>query len=171
MSIFNFQPRDTWIIHACRAWKLSCSLDYNNFSTISYIHLMHCSQRPEAAISSHKLCWRICRRLRPWSNVDCASSTAPLSTGELPKKQVVMRYVQGLDIRLHENLRNYLWYCNQIGKHVLQELWLRVNDRSYHITAKKKGCFESIWLPQFHTSSASLSAGETHCLLYIPNSD
>jgi len=40
-----------------------------------------------------------------------------------------------------------------------------------YIIAKKKGCFDSIWLPQFHTSSASLSTVETHCLLYIPNSD
>jgi len=36
---------------------------------------------------------------------------------------------------------------------------------------KKKGCLDSIWLPQFHTSSASLSTVETHCLIYIPNSD
>jgi len=35
-------------------------------------------------------------------------------------------------------------------------------------TANKKGC---IWLPQFDTSSASLNTVETHCLLYIPNSD
>jgi len=39
------------------------------------------------------------------------------------------------------------------------------------IYQKKKGCFDSIWLPQFHTSSASLNTSEIHCLLYIPNSD
>jgi len=31
--------------------------------------------------------------------------------------------------------------------------------------------FDSIWLPQFLTSSVSLNTVETHCLLYIPNSD
>jgi len=30
------------------------------------------------------------------------------------------------------------------------------------------GCFDSIWLPQFPTSSASLNTVESHCLLYIP---
>jgi len=35
----------------------------------------------------------------------------------------------------------------------------------------KKGCFDSIWLPQFHTSSASLNTVESQCLLYIPNTD
>ena len=40
-----------------------------------------------------------------------------------------------------------------------------------HWKKKKKGCFDLIWLPQFHTSSASLNTVETHCLLYIPNSD
>ena len=38
-------------------------------------------------------------------------------------------------------------------------------------TAKKKGCFDSIWLPRLHTSSATLNTVETHCLLYISNSD
>ena len=32
----------------------------------------------------------------------------------------------------------------------------------------KKGCFDSVWLPQFPTSSASLNTVETHHLLYIP---
>ena len=40
-----------------------------------------------------------------------------------------------------------------------------------HITAKKEVFFDSIWLPQFHTSSASLSTVETHCQLDIPKSD
>ena len=34
---------------------------------------------------------------------------------------------------------------------------------------KVKGCFDSIWLPQFPTSSTSLYTVESHCLLYIPN--
>jgi len=29
-------------------------------------------------------------------------------------------------------------------------------------------CFDSIWLPQFPTSCASLNTVESHCLLYIP---
>jgi len=40
-----------------------------------------------------------------------------------------------------------------------------------HLVQEKKGCFDSIWLPQFHTYSASLNTVETHCLLYISNSD
>ena len=33
---------------------------------------------------------------------------------------------------------------------------------------KEKGCFDSIWLPQFPVSSASLNTVVSHCLLYIP---
>jgi len=40
-----------------------------------------------------------------------------------------------------------------------------------HLVQEKKGCFDSICLPQFHTYSASLNTVETHCLLYISNSD
>ena len=35
-------------------------------------------------------------------------------------------------------------------------------------TVKRNGCFDSIWLPQFPTSSASLNTVESHCLLCIP---
>jgi len=42
--------------------------------------------------------------------------------------------------------------CDTVGK----------NIQKVYITAKKKGCFDLIWLPQFHTSSASLNTVETH---------
>ena len=45
------------------------------------------------------------------------------------------------------------------------------NTKTYISLQKKKGCFDSSWLSQFHTSSASLNTVETHCLLSIPNSD
>jgi len=38
----------------------------------------------------------------------------------------------------------------------------------YLVGTKKRGCFDSIWLPQFPTSSASSNTVESHCLLYIP---
>ena len=41
----------------------------------------------------------------------------------------------------------------------------------FAVLQKKKGCFDLIWLPQFHTSSASFNTVETHWLVYIPNSD
>ena len=55
----------------------------------------------------------------------------------------------------------------------------RLKEMMYEIIAyvqcnslrKKKGCFDSIWLTQFPTSSASLDTAESHCLLYISNSD
>ena len=37
------------------------------------------------------------------------------------------------------------------------------------LLCKIKGCFDSIWLPQFPTSLTSLYTVESHCLLYIPN--
>ena len=49
--------------------------------------------------------------------------------------------------------------------------WVRRPGYEASTLQKKKGCFDSIWLPEFHTSSASLNTVETHCLLYIPNSD
>jgi len=45
-----------------------------------------------------------------------------------------------------------------------------LKHKVYISQQKKKGCFDSIWLPQFPTSSAyaSLNTVETHYLLYIP---
>ena len=52
-----------------------------------------------------------------------------------------------------------LWQkCVSFALSAIRNWWYPVF--SHYITAKK-GCFDSIWLPQFHTSSASLNTVET----------
>jgi len=59
----------------------------------------------------------------------------------------------------------------RVVKNEIFLLFLQNYQTKLNHSKKKAGCFDSIWLPQFHTSSASLNTVETHCLLYIPNSD
>jgi len=65
----------------------------------------------------------------------------------------------------------YMSQNNWIPKHHRTNLSTYTSRFNHHHCKKKKGLFDSIWLPQFHTSSALLNTVETHCLFCIPNSD